>query len=344
MQQGVMAWLADIIQNPTKKPGTALVLRGKQGTGKSIIVQIMRKLLGVHCVSLSKGGHFTGRFNSRLDKCLLLGAEEAFLAGDKDAEGVLKDLITGDKHTIEFKNIDPIEMDNYIRVLITSNHHWVVPAGMEERRMAVFDVGDEHMQDHAYFAAMIEQMEKGGYKALLDYMMKLDLSGVNLRVVPTTQALFEQKMENATDEMKWWYGILVKGSLPKAEAADPTICRKDAFYEDYLHTAKNIGARRRALQTVIGTLIKNLHPNAKESRVTFKVYEIYSANNKDERKLVLRFPPLQVCREEFEAAMHQSIDWPADPSVWVAEPSSAGADHHLQDEGSGPKVIAFRDK
>jgi hypothetical protein len=44
-------------------------------------------------------------------------------------------------------------------------------------------------------------------------------------------------MENATDELKWWYGILVKGSLPKAEAADPTICRKDAFYEDYLRTA-----------------------------------------------------------------------------------------------------------
>ena len=40
-----------------------------------------------------------------------------------------------------------------MRLFVTGNPDWMVPAGYKERRWAVFDMGDEHMQDHAYFAA-----------------------------------------------------------------------------------------------------------------------------------------------------------------------------------------------
>jgi hypothetical protein len=49
---------------------------------------------------------------------------------------------------------------NYLRILITGDSDWLVPAGFEERRFAVFDVGEDHL--HAYFAAIDAEMNAGG--------------------------------------------------------------------------------------------------------------------------------------------------------------------------------------
>jgi hypothetical protein len=46
-------------------------------------------------VPIADPRYITGRFNSHLVKCLLLHCDEGFWAGDKAAEGKLKDLITG---------------------------------------------------------------------------------------------------------------------------------------------------------------------------------------------------------------------------------------------------------
>ena len=38
--------------------------------------------------------------------------------------------------------------------MIASNDQWVVLAGHDERRFAVFDVAAEHAQDHRYFGVL----------------------------------------------------------------------------------------------------------------------------------------------------------------------------------------------
>jgi Family of unknown function (DUF5906) len=72
---------------------------------------------------------------------LLLHADEGFWAGDHAAEGKLKDLITGETQWIEFKGKDLIRVRNYIRLFVTGNSEWLVPAGYGERRFAIFDMG-----------------------------------------------------------------------------------------------------------------------------------------------------------------------------------------------------------
>ena len=42
----LLNWLADLLQNPTRKPGVCVVLRGRQGCGKTVVCAIERKLLG----------------------------------------------------------------------------------------------------------------------------------------------------------------------------------------------------------------------------------------------------------------------------------------------------------
>jgi Mesyanzhinovviridae DNA primase len=91
----VMGWFAQVFQQPDQKPGTSLALRGRQGVGKSIVGEVIGSLLGMHYVAVAEPRYITGRFNAHLNSCLLLHADEAFWAGDKSAEGKLKDLVAG---------------------------------------------------------------------------------------------------------------------------------------------------------------------------------------------------------------------------------------------------------
>jgi hypothetical protein len=91
----VFGWFADIFQHPAQKCGTSLVLRGDQGVGKTIVGETFGRLLGIHYVQIADPRYVTGRFNAHMEKCLLLHCDEAFWAGSHEAEGKLKDLVTG---------------------------------------------------------------------------------------------------------------------------------------------------------------------------------------------------------------------------------------------------------
>jgi hypothetical protein len=158
----VVGWMADIVQHPAKKSGSSLALRGLQGVGKTKVGEVFGSLLGAHYKLVSEPRYITGRFNSHLVSLLVLFCDEAFWAGDKAAEGRLKDLVTGDHQFIEFKGKEAINVQNYVRLLVCGNKNWIVPAGFGERRFATLDVGEEHKEDHDYFAAIDKEMDNGG--------------------------------------------------------------------------------------------------------------------------------------------------------------------------------------
>ena len=75
----LVGWLAQIVQQPDKKMGTSVVIRGKQGTGKTKVGQVFGSLLGEHYALVSDPRYVTGRFNSHLVSCLLLHCDEVIL-------------------------------------------------------------------------------------------------------------------------------------------------------------------------------------------------------------------------------------------------------------------------
>src|SRR5581483_3130098 len=147
----VFGFFAHIVQRPRERLGIALVLRGKRGVGKTKVGEVIGSLFPRHYFLVDDPRYVTGQFNAHMASCLLLQADEAVWAGDKSAEGRLKSLVTSAIHQIEAKGVDPIRLKNYIRLIMTSNEDWVVPAGKDERRFAVFDVDDRCLQDIAYF-------------------------------------------------------------------------------------------------------------------------------------------------------------------------------------------------
>src|SRR5262249_26512097 len=58
----VFGWFAALVQAPEKKIGTSLVIRGKEGTGKTKVGDVFGSLLGPHYVPVSDPRYVTGQF------------------------------------------------------------------------------------------------------------------------------------------------------------------------------------------------------------------------------------------------------------------------------------------
>ena len=307
----IVAWMARIVQDPGgERPGTAIVLRGRQGTGKGVFVKFFGRFLGDHYKQVAQAGQVTGRFNHHLKNALLVFVDEGFWAGDKQAEGVIKNMITEPNIAIEQKGKDVIQVRNHINLIMASNNSWVVPAGLEERRFLVLDVSDSHQQDHDYFNAITDQMENGGIEAMLHDLLNFDITGINLREVPQTQALWEQKQASMTPVQKYWYDRLQEGTVLQASTITATqygdtaklgwdIVPQDDLYQDFLNFAKNINARpieKAQLTTELNKLCSGIGETKKGPRGPGRVR-------------CRTFPALDVCRKQFEARVKMTFDW-----------------------------------
>src|SRR5829696_5061635 len=213
--------MTGVVQRPDIPGEVAVVLRGKQGTGKSKFAKLFGSLFGPHYVSVSDPKHLTGSFNSHLRDCVLLFGDEAFYAGDKKHESILKRIVTEETIMIEAKGYDAEQCRNRTHLIMASNNDWVVPAGLEERRFFVLDVGDGQMQKSEFFEALDRQMDNGGREALLHMLLTRDLAGFNVRRFPQTEALREQKLLSLETHEELWIQVLRDGVTPDLDFWKP---------------------------------------------------------------------------------------------------------------------------
>lgn len=320
----IWAWSAHMFQRPTERIGVALVLRGKQGVGKTTLGEVLGSLLGPHYTLIDDPKHLVGSFNSHMASCLFLQADEAVWAGDKQAEGKLKSLVTSSVHLIEKKGVDAVPIRNLIRLMMTSNNDWVVPAGPEERRFPVFDVGDGCMQDRAYFAKLHYELDHGGREHLLAYLLGFPLDEVDLNTLPRTEALFEQKVNSFEPHVAWWYDCLRRGGIVANQREWPYEAASEAVYRSYETYAERLGVRRKLTPAQLGIALRKLvpPPGLKAGKVYVEDPEygpagevIHNADGSVPRKRVNGYalPGLTKCRKAFEAFVrHDGIEWPDD--------------------------------
>lgn len=148
----VLNWIAAMFQRPSEAAEVAIAFKGAKGTGKGTLGRVLQRLAGAHGLHISSPEHITGRFNSHLQNCILLFADEAFWAGDKSGESKLKALVTEPTVAYEGKGRDAVMGKNLIHIIMASNSDWVVPAGLDgERRFAVFEVNEKRKDDLTFF-------------------------------------------------------------------------------------------------------------------------------------------------------------------------------------------------
>jgi hypothetical protein len=232
----LLNWMAYGVQFPGRQGEVAVVLRGKEGVGKGVMAKQFGAVFGSHFRHVVQASHLVGHFNAHLQHCSVLFADEAFFAGDRSHESVLKALVTEETLLIEPKGVDPFPVRNCLHIIMASNSDWVIPAGADARRYFVLNVSDAHKQDGNYFAGIAQQMDSGGREALLDHLRSRDLSDFNVRLVPQTEALAEQKQHSRRGIDRLVETLAHDGLLPSATVNHPNVAvtsgeeRGEGFY------------------------------------------------------------------------------------------------------------------
>lgn len=326
----LFAFFARMVQRPRERVGVALVFRGKMGSGKTKVGEVIGSLIPRHYCLVDDPRYVTGQFNAHMATCLLLQADEAVWAGDKAAEGRLKGLITAPMQFIEPKGVDAIPLPNYVCVIMTSNENWVVPAGKDERRFAVYDVDPRVAQNHDYFRDMDEQLARGGREHLLADLLAFDLATVNLRQIPHTEALLEQKLHSLDSIDAWWVERLMNGSATRraSEWASEIPC--STLFDDYIAQADRVGIRRKQEETVFGIRLGKLVPGLDRIKRTREVIDHEDGGRSVTKRVwCYRLPPLAEARAHVEAMFGQKLAWLQEtPSTAenVAAPADGGDD------------------
>lgn len=197
----VIKWFAWSVQNPGSPPEVAVIFKGKKGAGKGVILQRMVKMFGSHGMTITNREHLTGKHNEHLANCCFLFADEAYHPGDKEAEAVLKGLITEPTLATEPKFRSLRISRNCLHIAMATNSDWVISASEDERRYFINEVENTYAKGSCsedtrqkYFTALWNELDKeGGLSAMLYDLQHMQLNGWHPRYnVPETEELKRQ--------------------------------------------------------------------------------------------------------------------------------------------------------
>lgn len=292
----LLSLLAYWVQNPAQPGHVAVAVKGKKGCGKGILWREYGAIWGRHFFHISNPKHLVGDFNAHLRDAAFVFADEAFYAGDRKHESILKTIVTEPWLMIEGKGIDAEQYANRIKLGMASNADWVVPATEDERRYLMLDASARKIGDRAYFAALHEQMANGGRAAMLFDLLNLDLSEFDPREVPKTDALAEQAKKGREPEFTWLDDLLEDGMLPDAPRgyeADFAYSHERTWNGERVvglweHATRDEPTLRQRGWNSLAAFLKDRGCNISAR----------SSSRSDDRQRGVRFAPLRAMREQ----------------------------------------------
>jgi hypothetical protein len=220
----LMAWLAQMVQEPWRIMGTAIVLIAEKGAGKSILYNILKRMLDGEwdgrpkyvqlAKKFSNPKHFFSQFNDNIERTLLLNPNESFWAGNHEHESILKDLITEPEITTEIKRGEKKTVRNFNRLLITANPGWVVPTTPgDERRYFVPNMSGRRIGDRQYWDEFHASLDDE-LPAFLYELRQFDFRRYDLRYAPPTDALNHQIVQGLRGMKGYVFQLLDTLRLP----------------------------------------------------------------------------------------------------------------------------------
>ena len=178
----LLNYFAWIFQKPDKKTNVCLLIKGRQGTGKTTLVEnLLRKLMGKKYIfdtcDLDK---IVGKFNSALAGKFMVVLNEAT---GKDTYAIIdkiKDMITRTELGLEFKGQDIINVIDYINYCITTNNLKPMPITSDDRRFQITECSDKHKGDVEYFKRLYAAIEDDNIMyAFYKFLMERKLENFN---------------------------------------------------------------------------------------------------------------------------------------------------------------------
>jgi hypothetical protein len=212
-------WLANIIQTPSIKSETAVVLRDESqllkeggGTGKNMFLEwFANKVLGEDYFAIvSNNSELFNPFNEHLEHKLLVFVEEAQAKANGKEIDQLKAMVTRKNQTINRKGVPKYDQNDFSRYIFASNNTNPISsqgASPSDRRFAYYDVDRSMRGNTDYFRKLSDAMKDPRVvRAFYQYLQGIQtyqtpIEFQNAR--PTTSAFLDIRRMNADPILRW---------------------------------------------------------------------------------------------------------------------------------------------
>jgi hypothetical protein len=326
--QGWFEYLLDVCALTCQFPGTptgvAVVLQGDQAAGKGSFVDSFGQLFGVHYIQVDKQDHVTGRFNRHLANKVLLFADEAVWAGNKQDAGALKRLVTERTLTIERKFMDAVSEPNCLHLFMATNERWVWPAGMHERRGFILKVPKVPWATQDYFDLFHHEWAHGGNAAFLAVCLQRQVPRNKLGPIPRTDGLVEQQQISLSPFHQWWMDKLVTGDAG-GDGGWPTFLSTEWCRDDFYSRSRFNQHTQMSLQSFAWELKALLPEGAYRAKHLCRLNVSPDPKNPilvTARRWGITLPALGACRAAFDRKMGFTQNWDPldeDPELPLSE-------------------------
>jgi hypothetical protein len=193
-------FIAHMIQYPNEKMGICFILKGKQGTGKNMVLEAIGNIIGKeYYITSSNPKDFFGDYAEGFYRKLLVNMNECEGKDTFDFEGKIKSFITEDTITINPKFVRTTEIRNVARIIITTNKPNPIPIDVKsiDRRFVVFQGTEKYLDKiygYNYWSNIKKHFNSNEFIACLyNYLNTLDISKTDWRS--------ERPITNAYKEM-----------------------------------------------------------------------------------------------------------------------------------------------
>ncbi|THF61415.1 DNA primase [Pseudothauera nasutitermitis] len=249
----LLKWLAYPIQHPGAKMASAVVIHGKQGTGKTMFFKAITRIYGTYGLTINQSAVDNPR-NTWLASRLYVLAEEVVARKElHHVKNALKDLITGDTVYVDPKFVNPYPERNHVNITFLSNETLPVILEDDDRRHLVVWT-PEAPQSGNFYRMVEEEIEAGGIAALHDHLLNLPLGDFHKHTKPPMTRSKEDLIDLSLDSTTRFWRALVQGEI---EGVRPkTIALSTDFYKLYAYWCSQIGVHAAPMPKLIDTLKK----------------------------------------------------------------------------------------
>jgi predicted P-loop ATPase len=132
-------WLSWLINNPTQRLATSIVLQGQQGSGKTLFTNyILKKIFDSNFTEIGQEDINDSFSEFMMGKQMVIANEVMYNEKKSGSSEKLKNFVTDDFVNVRRKYRDSLFMRNYCHFIFTSNQQIPIKIEKNDRRFTVF--------------------------------------------------------------------------------------------------------------------------------------------------------------------------------------------------------------
>jgi hypothetical protein len=311
----LLGFLRDMILNPGTNRPIAVLMKGPQGSGKSMFCQLIGQWFGPHYLYAEDADRLLGKFNRHLDARVMVFLDEP-KGGDMRREASkLKTLVATETLNIERKGFDIETRRKVFRVFAASNDAQIAHIEKDDRRYLILIVDAGANNNNAtYFGALKKEWESGGREAMFRWLRDSQehFAKWDWNKRPVTEALQEQKDLSLTAAEAAVQSMLDDGTLPelhkKMDGGAVFVATK-SFIEHY---KLDSGPNAKDNTTSVGRLLRELADPMPDPRESFP----NPVTGRSDPRRGHLLPALHEARARWEKLQNRRVPWTTSIDHW----------------------------